>query len=59
VRDVARANVLVMEDERANGAVFNAGGGRAVTVREFAEIMLREFAQRGGPGVARYDDMRP
>jgi dTDP-L-rhamnose 4-epimerase len=26
--------------------VFNAGGGRAVTVREFAEIMLREFARR-------------
>jgi dTDP-L-rhamnose 4-epimerase len=28
VRDVARANVLVMEDERANFGVFNAGGRR-------------------------------
>jgi dTDP-L-rhamnose 4-epimerase len=46
VRDVARANVLVMEDDRADWRVFNVGGGRAVTVREFAEIMLREFAQR-------------
>jgi dTDP-L-rhamnose 4-epimerase len=45
VRDVARANVLAMQDDRANFCVFNVGGGRAVTVREFAEIMLREFAQ--------------
>lgn len=59
VRDVARANVLVMEDERANGRVFNVGGGRAVTVREFAEIMLREFARRGAPGEIRYADMQP
>jgi dTDP-L-rhamnose 4-epimerase len=43
VRDVASANVLVMEDHRANFQVFNVGGGRAVTVREFAQIMLREF----------------
>jgi len=32
VKDVARANVLVMEDERADFQVFNVGGGRAVTV---------------------------
>jgi dTDP-L-rhamnose 4-epimerase len=43
VKDIARANVLVMEDERANFGVFNAGGGRAVSVLEFAEIMIREF----------------
>jgi dTDP-L-rhamnose 4-epimerase len=51
VRDVARANVLVMEDPRADyqpfdglrTAVFNVGGGRAVTVLEFARIMLDEF----------------
>jgi Nucleoside-diphosphate-sugar epimerases len=43
VKDIARANVLVMEDERANFGVFNAGGGRAVTVLEFAEIMIGEF----------------
>jgi dTDP-L-rhamnose 4-epimerase len=49
VKDIARANVLVMEDERANFQVFNAGGGRAVTVLEFAEIMLREFKSRLEP----------
>ena len=40
VRDVARANVLAMESEAANFGVFNVGGGRAVTVLEFARIML-------------------
>ncbi|HJQ69087.1 MAG TPA: NAD-dependent epimerase/dehydratase family protein [Blastocatellia bacterium] len=44
VKDIARANLLVMEDEGANYRVFNAGGGRAVTVLEFAEIMVKEFA---------------
>jgi len=43
VLDVARANVLVMEDPRADYQVFNVGGGRAVTVLEFARIMLEAF----------------
>ena len=43
VKDVARANLLVMEDDRANSQVFNVGGGRAVTVLEFARIILNEF----------------
>jgi dTDP-L-rhamnose 4-epimerase len=49
VRDVARANVLVMEDERANFGVFNVGGKRPVTVREFARIMIGEFGSRLDP----------
>lgn len=43
VKDVARANVLVMEDSRADFGVFNVGGGRAVTVLEFARMMLEAF----------------
>ena len=43
VRDVAQANVLVMEDRRADYQVFNVGGGRAVPVLEFAGIMLDTF----------------
>ena len=43
VKDIARANVMVMEDSRADFQVFNAGGGRAITVLEFAEIMIKEF----------------
>ena len=41
VYDVARANVLVLENPAADGLAFNVGGGKAVTVREFAGIMLR------------------
>jgi dTDP-L-rhamnose 4-epimerase len=43
VRDVARANILVMEDNRADYQVFNVGGKRPVTVLEFARIMIAEF----------------
>jgi dTDP-L-rhamnose 4-epimerase len=43
VRDVARANVLVMKDDRANFSIFNVGGKRPVTVLEFARIMINEF----------------
>lgn len=40
VKDVARANVLALEDSRQGHRVFNVGGGRSVTVLEFARIML-------------------
>jgi dTDP-L-rhamnose 4-epimerase len=49
VRDVARANVLVMEDPRADYGVFNVGGGRAVTVLEFAWMMLNTFGSELEP----------
>ena len=40
VADVARANVLAMESDSDEHAVYNVGGGRAITVLEFARIML-------------------
>jgi dTDP-L-rhamnose 4-epimerase len=49
VLDVARANVLALEDSRADYQVFNVGGGRAVTILEFAHLMLREFASKLDP----------
>jgi dTDP-L-rhamnose 4-epimerase len=49
VRDIARANVLVMEKEEANYRVFNVGGGRAVSVLEFARIMLDAFGSKMEP----------
>ena len=64
VKDVARANVLAMEDERANFGVFNVGGKRPVTVLEFARIMIREFDMTAGhleplvPGEFRLGDTR-
>jgi len=49
VRDVARANVLVLEKDEANFRVFNVGGGRAVTVLEFARLMLDIFGSKMEP----------
>jgi dTDP-L-rhamnose 4-epimerase len=49
VRDVARANVLVIEDERADHQAFNVGGGRAVTVLAIASMMLQTFGSRLEP----------
>jgi dTDP-L-rhamnose 4-epimerase len=49
VHDIARANVLVMEDPRAGFQVFNAGGGRAVSVLEFADAMIKEFGNNVEP----------
>lgn len=51
VRDVARANVLVMEEPRADFQVFNVGGGRAVTVREFAHMMIEALGSELEPEV--------
>jgi dTDP-L-rhamnose 4-epimerase len=46
VGDVARANLLVFEEARANYQAFNVGGGRASTVLAFAECV----AERAGTG---------
>jgi dTDP-L-rhamnose 4-epimerase len=43
IDDVVDANVLVLNDERAVGEVFNVGGGRAVTTLEFAEVVRRHY----------------
>ncbi len=41
VSDVARANVLLLEQPEADYRVFNVGPGRATTVLEFARLLLR------------------
>ena len=43
VDDVVDANVLVLADDRAIGRVFNVGGGKAITTREFADIVMRQY----------------
>ena len=61
VRDVARANVLVLEDERSNFKVFNVGGGRATPVHTVAEILIAEFGsdlRADVPGDFRVGDTR-
>jgi dTDP-L-rhamnose 4-epimerase len=41
IHDVIDANILVLEDERANNEVFNVGGGEACSVKQFAEIVAK------------------
>jgi dTDP-L-rhamnose 4-epimerase len=43
IDDVVDANVHVLDDSRAVGRVFNVGGGKAVTTREFAEVVRRQY----------------
>lgn len=43
IADVVDANLGVLEDQRAVGRVFNVGGGRAVTTRQFADIVMRHY----------------
>jgi dTDP-L-rhamnose 4-epimerase len=49
VEDVARANVLVMEDDRANGQVFNVGTGKGTTVMEFACLLRDAYDAKVDP----------
>ncbi len=61
VYDVARANVMVLEDPRANGLAYNVGGGLAITVYEFAQLMLqasRSSLKPQIPGEFRLGDTR-
>jgi dTDP-L-rhamnose 4-epimerase len=43
VGDIARANLLVMEDDRADGRVFNVGRGVPVTVIELVERLATAY----------------
>jgi len=61
IDDVVDANILVLEDDRAAGQVFNVGGGKAVTTREFADIAMRQYGSgRAGEvtGEYRFGDTR-
>lgn len=61
VADVARANVMAMESDADQHCVYNVGGGRPVTVLEFAHIMLNaseSSLQPLVPGEFRVGDTR-
>jgi len=61
IDDVVDANMLVLQDDRAIGRVFNVGGGRAVTTREFSDVVMRQYAS-SRPGLVtgeyRFGDTR-
>jgi dTDP-L-rhamnose 4-epimerase len=43
IQDVVDANVLVLQDDRAIGRVFNVGGGTGVTTSQFADVVMRHY----------------
>jgi dTDP-L-rhamnose 4-epimerase len=61
VGDIAHANVLAMEDERADGRVFNVGRGEPVTVVELIEKLSAAYGREPSyriPGDFRPGDVR-
>lgn len=43
IHDVVDANVLVLDDDRAAGRVFNVGGGEPFTTEQFADVVRRHY----------------
>ena len=61
VWDVARANVLALEDSRADYRALNVGGGRAITVLDYAQVVGRALdhpVEPEVPGRFRVGDTR-
>lgn len=61
VRDVAAANVLALEGSPPGNYVYNVGGGRAVSVLEFARMMIDAYGasvEPHIPGAFRVGDTR-
>ena len=65
IDDVVRANLMALDDERMAYQVFNVGGGRAYSVKEFAGIVKKEVEevrrgeeQKGRKRSADYADFR-
>jgi len=47
VQDVVDANMLVLESEAANFQALNVGSGKATTVLEYAQAVLRKLSRTG------------
>jgi dTDP-L-rhamnose 4-epimerase len=61
VEDIARANLLVAEDDRANGQVMNVGTGNAAEIGELARLLaakLEVAIEPQFPGEYRPGEMR-
>ena len=61
IHDVVDANLLVLEDPRADYRPFAVGGDRAYTVAEFARVVGRAFGKQIDPkpsGLYRFGDTR-
>ncbi len=43
VHDIAKANVLALEKEEANGEVFNVGYGKPITIENIAKVLAKKL----------------
>jgi len=53
VRDVAEANLLVLENASANFEIFNVGGNKATSVLEYATLLISLWAKDVVPQIPR------
>jgi len=62
IHDVVDANVLVLEDSRADYEMFNVGGGVPITVKNFAKVVADAYGytdyEPKGCGKYRFGDTR-
>ena len=61
VSDVVAANLLVLDDSRADGLAFNVGSGQPTTVLEYARVLTSRMNTRVSPvvsGAYRVGDVR-
>lgn len=61
IYDVVDANLLVLENQKADFRVFNVGGGKAITVNEFYNTMQKVVDKHIEPVISdyyRYGDTR-
>lgn len=61
ISDVVAANLLVLDDPRADGQAFNVGSGRATTVLEYARVLQQKMRSPVAPeipGTYRVGDVR-
>lgn len=49
IADVVEANMLVLRDTRADYQVFNVGSGLEITVKEYAEALIRKLGKEIEP----------
>lgn len=52
VGDIARANLLVATDDRANGRILNVGTGNAAAIAELAHLLARKLGKDIPPTIA-------
>jgi dTDP-L-rhamnose 4-epimerase len=52
VKDVARANVMVLENRNADYEIFNVGTGRGISILEVANVLIKKYNSKVKPLLA-------